>query len=89
MTTTVHPFRHMVDTFMVNKPLLPWSPGQSVRARGMTHLHLVGLEKLPVCLILPGLLNATGKAAAPTPCSHNEGRALPYHPYATAVERRR
>ena len=41
----------------------------------------------PVRLILPGLLDATGKAAVPAPYSHTEGRLLPYDPDATPVQR--
>ena len=37
MTSTLHPSRHRVDTFLVNRPLLPWSLRESVRARGMAH----------------------------------------------------
>ena len=37
MTPTLHPSQHRPDTFLVNKPLLPWSLRESVWARGMAH----------------------------------------------------
>ena len=67
MTPTLHPSQHRVDTFLVNKPLLPWSLRESVWARGMAHLQVVGSDHLPVRLALPGLLSAAGRAAMPTP----------------------
>ena len=67
MSPTLPPLRHWVDTFPVNEPLLPWSLRESVRARGMAHPQVVGLDHLPVCLILPSLLTAAGKAAVPPP----------------------
>ena len=86
MTPTLHPSRHRVDTFLVNEPLLPWSLRESVWARGMAHPQLVGSDHLPVCLALPGLLNAAGRAAMPTPYSHTEGRLLPYDAEAAPVQ---
>ena len=76
MTPTLHPLRHQVDTFPVNEPLLPWSLRESVRARGMAHPQVVGLDHLPVCLILPGLLTAAGKAAVPPPPPTATPRAI-------------
>ena len=78
MTPTLHPSRHRVDTFLVSKPLLPWSLRESVWARGMAHPQVIGSDHLPVRLALPGLLNAAGRATMPTPYSHTEGRLLPY-----------
>ena len=37
MTPTLHPFRHRVDTFLDNEPLLLWSLRESVWARSMAH----------------------------------------------------
>ena len=87
MTPTLHPSRHRVDTFLVNEPLLPWSPRESVWARGMAHPQVVGLDHLPVRLALPGLLNAAGHATMPTPYSHTEGRLPPYDAEAAPVRR--
>ena len=78
MTPTLHPFQHRVDTFLVNEPLLLWSLRQSVWARGMAHPQVVGSDNLLVRLALPGLVNAAGHAAIPTPYSHTEGRLLSY-----------
>ena len=88
MTPTLHPSRHRVDTFLVNEPLLPWSLRESVWARGMAHPQVIGLDHLPVCLGLPGLLNAAGRAAMPTPYSHTEGRLLPSDAEAAPVRHR-
>ena len=85
MTPTLHPSRHRVDTFLVNEPLLPWSLRESVWARGMAHPQVIGSDHLPVCLALPGLLSAAGRAAVPTPYSHTEGRLLPYDAEAAPV----
>ena len=86
MTPTLHPSRHRVDTFLVNAPLLRWSLRESVWARGMAHPKSISLDHLPVRLALPGLLNAAGRAAMPTPYSHTEGRLLPYDAEAAAVQ---
>ena len=86
MTPRVHLSRHRVDTFLVNEPLRPWSLRESVWARGMAHPQLIGSDHLPVRLALPGLLNAAGRAAMPTPYSHTEGRLLPYDAEATPVQ---
>ena len=67
MTPTLHPSWHRVDTFLVNEPLLPWSLRESVWARRMAHPQVIGSHNLPVCLALPGLLNAAGHAAMPAP----------------------
>ena len=67
MTSTLHPSRHRVDTFLVNEPLLPWSLRESVWARGMAHPQVVESDHLPVRLALPGVLNAAGHATIPTP----------------------
>ena len=85
MTPTLHPSRHRVDTFLVNEPLLPWSLRESVWARRMAHPQVIGSDHLPVRLALPGLLNAAGRAAMPTPYSHTEGRLLPYDAEAAPV----
>ena len=87
MIPTLHPSRHRVDTFLVNEPLLPWSLRESVWARGMAHPQVVGSDHLPVRLALPGLLNAAGHAAMPTPYNHTEGRLLPYDAEAAPVQR--
>ena len=87
MTPTLHPSRHRVDTFLVNEPLLPWSLRESVWARGMAHPQVVGLDHLPVCLALPGLLNAAGHATMRSPYSHTEGRLIPYDAEAAPVQR--
>ena len=85
MTSTLHPSRHRVDTFLVNEPLLPWSLRESVWARGMAQPRVVGSDHLPVRLPLPGLLNAAGHATMPTPYSHTEGHLLPYDAEAAPV----
>ena len=77
MTPTLHPSRHRVDTFLVNEPLLLWSLRESVWARGMANPQVIGSDHLLVRLALPGLLNAAGRAAMPTPYSHKEGRLHP------------
>ena len=87
MTPTLHPSRHRLDTFLVNEPLLPWSLQESVWARGRAHPQVVGSNHLLVRLALPGLLNAAGDAAMPTPYSHTEGRLLPYDAKAAPVQR--
>ena len=86
MTPTLHPSRHRVDTFLVNEPLLMWSLRESIWARSMAHPQVVGSDHLPVCLALPGLLNAAGHAAMPTPYSQTEGRLLPYDAEAAPVQ---
>ena len=78
MAPTLQPSRHRVETFLVNKPLLPWSLRESVWARGMAHPQVIGSEHLLVCLAVPGLLNAAAHATMPTPYSHTEGLLLPY-----------
>ena len=80
------PSRHRVDTFLVNKPLLPWSLRESVWARGMAHPQVIGSDHLLVRLALSGLLNAAGRAPMPTPYSHTEGRLLPYDAEAAPVQ---
>ena len=87
MTPTLHLSRHRVDTFLVNEPLLPWSLRENVWAQGMAQPQVVGSDHLPVRLALPGLLNAAGHAAMPTPYSHTEGRLLPYDAEAVPVQR--
>ena len=87
MNPTLHPSRHRVDTFLVNEPLLPWSLRESIWARGMAHPQVVWLDHLPVRLAQPGLLNAAGHAAMPSPCSHTEGSLLPYDAKAVPVQR--
>ena len=86
MTPTLHPSRQGVDTFLVNEPLLPWSLRESVWARGMIDPQVIGSDPLLVRLALPGLLNAAGRAAMPTPYSHTEGRLLPYDAEAPPVQ---
>ena len=86
MTPTLHPSRHRVDTFLVNEPLLLWSLRESVWARGMAHPQVIGSDHPPVCLALPGLLNAAGRAAMPSPYSHTEGRLLTYDAKAAPVQ---
>ena len=75
-----------MDTFLVNEPLLPWSQRESVWARGMAHPQVISSDHLLVRLALPGLLNAAGRAAMPTPYSHTEGRLLPYDAEAAPVQ---
>ena len=87
MTPTLRPSGHRVDTFLVKEPLLPWFLRESVWARGMAHPQVVGSDHLPVRLALPGLLNAAGHAAMPTPYSHTEGRLLPYDAEAAPIHR--
>ena len=87
MTPRLHPSRHRVDTFLVNEPLLPWSLGESVRARGMAQPQVIRSDHLPVCLGLLGLLDAAGHAAVPIPYSHTEGRLLCYDAEAALVQR--
>ena len=86
MTPTLHPSRHRVDTFLHNEPLLPWSLRESIGACGMAHPQVIGSDHLPVRLALPGLLNAAGRAAMPTPYSHTDGRLLPYNAEAAPVQ---
>ena len=81
MTPTFYPFGHRVYTFLVKEPLLPWSLRGSLWARGMAHPHL------PVCLALPGLLNAAGHATMPIPYSYTEGRLLQCDAEAASVRR--
>ena len=88
MTPTLHPSRHRVDTFLVNEPTPPWSMRESVWARGMAHPQVVGSDNLPVFLALPGLFNAAGHAAMPSPYSHTDGRLLSYDAEAAPVQRR-
>ena len=78
MTPTLHPSLHRVDTFLVNKPLLPWSLREGVWTGGMAHPQVIGSDHLPVCLALQGLLNAAGHATMPTPYSQTKGRHLLY-----------
>ena len=87
MTPTLNLSHHRVDTFLVNKPLLPWSLRESVWARGMAHPQVVRFDHLPVRLALPGPLNAAGHATMPTPYSHTEGRLLSYDAEAAPVQR--
>ena len=75
-----------MDTFLVNEPLLPWSLRESVWARGTAHPEVIGSDHLPVRLALPGLLNAAGRPAMPTPYSHTENRLLPYDAEAAPVQ---
>ena len=74
MTHTLHPFRHRVDTFLVNEPRLPWSLRESVWALSMPHPQVIGSDHLPVRLALPSLFNAAGHAMMPGPYSYTEGR---------------
>ena len=76
-----------VDTFLVNEPLLPWSLRESVPARGMAHLQVIGSDHLPVRPALPGLLNTAGHRVMPPPYSHTEGRSLRYDAEAAFVQR--
>ena len=87
MTSTLHPSRHRMDSFLVNEPLLPWSLRESVWARGMAHHQVIGSHHLPVRLALPGLLNTAGHAAMPAPYSHRGGRLIPYDVEAAPVQR--
>ena len=86
MTPTLHPSRQRVDTILVKEPLLPWSLRESVWARGIAHPQVVSWDHLLVRLALPGLLNAAGHAAMPTPYSHTEGRLLRYDAEAAPVQ---
>ena len=86
MIPTLHPSRHSVDTFLVNKPLLPWSLRKGVWARGMAHPQVIGSDHLLVRLALPGLLKAAGHATMPTPYSHTVSRLLTYDAEAAPVE---
>ena len=87
MTPTLHPSRHRVDTFLVNELLLPWSLGESVWARGMARPQVIWLDRLPVLLELPGLLDTAGHAAVPGPWGHTEGCLPPYDAKAALVQR--
>ena len=87
MIPTLHSSRHRADTFLVNEPLLPWSLRESVWARGMAHPEVIGSDHLPVRLALSSLQNVAGQAALPAPCSHTEGRLLPYDTEAAPVQR--
>ena len=48
---------------------------------------MIGSDQLLVRLALPGLLDAAGHAAVPTPYSHMEGRLRPYDAEAAPVQR--
>ena len=87
MTSTLHPSRHRVDTFMVNEPPLPWSLRESIWARSMAHPQVVESDHPPVRLALPGLLHVAVHRALPAPYSHTEGRLLPYYAEAAPVQR--
>ena len=52
----------------------------------MAHPQVISSDHLPVRPALPGLLNAAGRAAMPTPYSHTEGRLLPYDAEAAPVQ---
>ena len=78
MTPKLDAFRHRVDTFLVNEPLLQWSLRESVWARSIAHFQVVGRDHLPVCLVLPGLFDTAGQAAVPIPYSHRERHLLRY-----------
>ena len=52
----------------------------------MAHPQVISSDNLPVRLALPGLLNAAGRAAMPTPYNHTEGRLLPYDAEAAPVQ---
>ena len=52
----------------------------------MAHPEVVSSDDLLVCLALPGLLNAAGRALMPTPYSHTEGHFLPYDAEAVPVQ---
>ena len=86
MTSTLHASRDMVDTFVVNEPLLMWSLRERVWARGMAYPQHIGSDRLPVRLALPDLLNAAGHAAMPAPYSHTQGCLLPYVAEAAPVQ---
>ena len=86
MTPTLNPFRHRVDTFLDNEPLLLWSLRESVWARRMAHPQGIGSDHLPVRHDLPGLLSAAGHVAMPAIYSHMEGRLLPYDAEAAPVQ---
>ena len=52
----------------------------------MAQPQVIGFDHLPVRLALPGLLNAVGHVAIPTPYSHTEGGLLPYDAEAAPVQ---
>ena len=87
MTPTLHQSRHRLDTFLVNEPFQPWSLQGSARARGIVHPQVIGSDDLLVCLTLPGLLDAAGHAAVPSPYSNTEGRLLPYDAEDAPIQR--
>ena len=87
MTPTFRPSRHRVDTFLVSEPLLPWSLRESVWARGIPHPQVIRTDHPRIRQALPGLLNATGHAAMPSPYSHTQGRLLPYDAETATVQR--
>ena len=88
MIPTLQPSWHSMDTFLVNEPLLTWFLRESVWARGMAQSQGIGSDHIPVRPALPGLLNAAGHAAMPTPYSHTEGRLLLYDAEAAPGQRR-
>ena len=51
----------------------------------MAHPQVIELDRLPVRLALPILLNAAGYAAMPAPYRHTQGRILPYDAEAAPV----
>ena len=53
----------------------------------MSHPQVIGSDHLPVRLALPGLLNAAGHAAMPTPYSRRKGCLLSYNAEAAPVQR--
>ena len=89
MTPTLHPSRHRVDTFLVNEPLLPWSPRERVWARGMAHPQVIGSDHLPVRLARAGPPRRGGARSGahllqphrgPPPPVRRRGRACPALP---------
>ena len=87
MTPTLHPSRHRVDTFPVTSPSCRGPCGRASGPAAWRTPRVIGSDHLPVRLALPGLLNAAGLAAMPTPYSHMEGRLLPYNAEAAPVQR--
>ena len=67
MTPRLHPSRHRMDTFLVNKPLLPWSLRESVWARGMAHPQVLGSDHLRRCPPPTATRRATSPRTTPRP----------------------
>ena len=81
MNPMLHPSRHQWTASWSTSPCCHGPCGRA------SEPAVTGSDHLPVHLALPGLLNAAGHAAVPTPYSHTEGRLLTYSAEAAHVKR--